>query len=393
VRGIRIVALVIIGVLGGVRSASALARPSSYAPIGFIGMNVGNDIYASGVNPAQQLHEIVASGVGSIRVTFDWSAAQPYQTWSEVPADQAAKFQGEPVPTNFTATDTIVSMAVERGLSVLPVVLNAPSWDATPTTQIVGAPLRFRPYVSYVAALVHRYGPHGAFWSSHRSVPYRPIRRWQIWNEPDLIDYWSFTPWVDTYVSLLKQASAAIKVIDPGAKVILAALPNYVWTYLNAIYHIRGARRAFDEVAANPYTAYPRGVITILRRVRAVMNRNGDRRKPLIATELGWPSSLGESFQHFDFATTEAGQGRKLAALMPLIARNRIKLGLAGFYYYTWMDSEFAGAPAFNFAGLFAYHKDGTVTTKPAYRVFRRWALKLTGCRVKGSVASTCLRR
>lgn len=31
-----------------------------------------------------------------------------------------------------------------------------------------------------------------------------------------------------------------------------------------------------------------------------------------------------------------------------------------------WMDSEFAGAPAFNFAGLFAYDSDGKVTTKPA---------------------------
>ncbi len=362
-------------------------------PITFVGMNVGDAIYASGVDPNQQLNKIVASGVGSIRVTFDWSEAQPYRTWSQVPVNQVRQFQGDPVPTDFSSADRIVSMAARRGLSVLPVVLNAPAWDATPTTEMVGAPLYFGPYVSYVAALVHRYGPGGSFWSSHRSVPYRPIRQWQIWNEPDLIDYWSFTPWVNTYVSLLKQTSAAIKAIDPKAKVVLAGMPNYVWTYLNAIYRIRGARKAFDEVAVHPYTANPRGIITILRRVRAVMNRHGDRRKPLIATEIGWPSSSGKSFQHFSFATTEAGQARKLAALMPLIAHERVKLGLAGFYYYTWMDSEFAGAPAFNFAGLFAYHSDGTVITKPVYRVFRRWALKLTGCRAKGSLATACLRR
>jgi hypothetical protein len=371
-------------VLAGEVSTTALARtpkPSRTAdvPVNFVGMNVGDAIYARGVDPNQQLNKIVASGVESIRVTFDWSEAQPYHTWSQVPMGQAAQFQGDPVPTDFTSSDQIVSMAARRGLSVLPVVLNAPAWDATPTTQMVGAPLYFGPYVSYVEALVHRYGPHGSFWSSHRSVPYRPIRQWQIWNEPDLIDYWSFTPWVRTYVSLLKQSSAAIKAIDPKAKVVLAGMPNYVWRYLNAIYRIRGARKAFDEVAVHPYTANPRGIITILQRVRAVMNRHGDRHKPLIATELGWPSSSGKSFQHFSFATTEAGQARKLAALMPLIARDRVKLGLAGFYYYTWMDYEFTGAPAFNFAGLFAYHSDGTVTTKPVYRVFRRWALKLTG--------------
>jgi hypothetical protein len=272
-------------------------------------------------------------------------------------------------------------------------VLNAPSWDAAPTTKIVAAPPRFGPYVRYVKALVHRYGLHGGFWSNHRAVPYRPIRQWQIWNEPDLIDYWSFTPWIGTYVSLLKQTSAAIRAIDRRARVVLAGMPNYAWRYLNAIYRVRGARQAFDEVAVHPYTADPQGVITILDRVRAVMNRHGDRRKPLIATELGWPSSLGRSYQRFDFATTQAGQARKLAVLMPLIARNRVMLGLAGFYYYTWMDFEFAGGPAFNFAGLFAYHKDGTVTTKPAYRVFRHWALKLTGCRAKGSAASVCIRR
>jgi hypothetical protein len=342
-------------------------------------MNVGDDIYASGVDPNRQLSAMVASGVQSIRVTFDWSVAQPYQTWSEVPADQATQFQGRPVPTNFTTTDRIVSMAARRGLSLLPVVLNAPSWDVTPTAQLVGAPLYYGPYVHYVEALVHRYGPQGRFWSSHRSVPYRPIRQWQIWNEPDLIDYWSFTPWVATYVSLLKQTSTAIKAIDPHARVVLAGMPNYVWSYLNAIYGIPGARKAFDEVAVHPYTASAPGVITILERVRAVMNRHGDRRKPLIATELGWPSSLGESSQHFDFATTETGQARRLAALMPLIAGDRVRLGLTGFYYYTWMDSEFAGAPAFNFSGLFAYHENGTVTAKPVYRVFRRWALRLTG--------------
>ncbi len=382
----------------GAVPATALGRPqkpskASYAPVSFVGMNVGDAIYASGVDPNQQLNKIVASGVGSIRVTFDWSDAEPYETWSEVPADQVAQFHGNPVPTDFTVTDRIVSMAARRGLSVLPVVLNAPPWDATPTTQMVGAPLYFGPYVSYVQALVHRYGPRGAFWSSHRSIPYRPIRQWQIWNEPDLILYWSYTPWVSTYVSLLKQTSAAIKAIDPKAQVVLAGMPNYAWTYLSAIYRIPGARKAFDEVAVHPYTADPRGIITILQRVRAVMDRHGDRRKPLIATELGWPSSAGRSFQHFSFATTQAGQASKLAALMPLIARDRVRLGLTGFYYYTWMDSEFAGAPAFNFAGLFAYHSDGTVATKPVYRVFRRWALKLTGCRAKGSVATTCLRR
>jgi hypothetical protein len=360
-------------------------------PVSFVGMNVGDAIFSPGVNPGQQFNTIVATGIGSVRVAFDWASAQPYATSSQVPPDQESQFHGGPVPTNFTATDAAVALAARRGLSVLPVILNAPTWDAAPTAEMVAAPMQFGPYVAYVEALVHRYGPHGSFWSADPGVPYRPIRQWQVWNEPDLIVYWSFTPWVSTYVSLLRQTSAAIKEIDPGAQVVLAGMPDYVWVYLDQIYNVPGARQAFDEVAVHPYTQDARGVITILQRVRAVMNRHGDRHKPLIATELGWPSSLNMSAQQLDFATTRQGQASKLNALMPLIARYRASLGLAGFYYYTWMDSEFNGAPAFNFAGLFSYNR-GTVSAKPAYAVFRRWALKLTGCRPRGTTVKDCHR-
>jgi hypothetical protein len=397
-RQIQLVALALGVVLLGLGPATAAARPSkprarSYVPVNFVGMNVGNAIYSRGVDPEQQFNTMVATGIGSIRVAFDWSSAQPYESWSQVPSDEASEFQGGPVPTNFSSSDTIIAMAARRGLSVLPVVLNAPSWDAAPTAEMVAAPMQFKPYVDYVKALVRRYGPHGSFWSADPQVPYRPIRQWQVWNEPDLILYWSFTPWVSTYVSLLQQTSKAIKAVDPGATVVLAGMPNYVWAYLNEIYKIRGARHAFDEVAVNPYTKYARGVITILQRVRAVMNKHGDRRKPLMATELGWPSSLNMSSQHFDFETTRQGQASKLNVLMPLIGHYRAQLGLAGFYYYTWMDFEYYGAPVFNFAGLLAYSGDGKVTAKPAYPVFRRWALRLTGCRPHGYTAKDCHRR
>lgn len=394
-RQIQLVALALGAVLLCSGPGTAWARPSrspahSYVPVNFVGMNVGNAIYSPGVGPARQLNTIVGTGVGSIRVAFDWRSAQPYESWSQVPSGQAPEFQGSPVPTNFSASDAIIAMAARRGLSVLPVVLNAPSWDAAPTTQMVAAPMEVTPFVDYVEALVHRYGPHGSFWTADPQVPYRPIRQWQVWNEPNLIVYWSFTPWVSTYVSLLRRTSKAIKAIDPGATVVLAGMPNSAWIYLNEIYKIRGARRAFDEVAVHPYTKYAAGVITILQRVRAVMNTHGDRRKPLIATELGWPSSLNVSPQHFDFETTRQGEASKLNVLMPLIGHDRARLGLAGFFYYTWMDFEFDGAPAFNFAGLFAYDTGGNVTAKPAYAVFRRWALRLTGCRPHGHAVKDC---
>ena len=35
----------------------------------------------------------------------------------------------------------------------------------------------------FVSGAVERYGPGGSFWAEHPSLPQRPIRTWQIWNE------------------------------------------------------------------------------------------------------------------------------------------------------------------------------------------------------------------
>src|SRR5207248_3064683 len=96
------------------------------------------------------------------------------------------------------------------------------------------------------------------------------------------------------------------------------------------IYKIRGARGLFDVVAVHPYTRKPQGVVEILSRIRQVMNAGGDRHKPILADEVSWPSSLSKTHhtEGFDFATTEAGQAHNIAALLPMLARNRRSLGL-----------------------------------------------------------------
>jgi len=365
-------------------------------PPGFVGMNA-DSVFSLNVSPKRQLDTMVASGVESIRVVFNWSAAQPYPDWNHVPLDQVANYlPSYHVPTTFAQTDRIVEAAARRGLTVLPVVIYTPYWDAAPqtlTATTVGVPRRAAPYASYLRLLVMRYGPRGSFWSSHPNVPKIPIRRWQIWNEPDIHSYWPVSgPWAPGYVWLLRSAHAAIKRADPGAKVVLAGLANYVWTDLAKVY-AAGGRNFFDMVAVHPYTKVPRGVITILRLVRNVMNRAGDGGKPMILTELGWPSALGKvSGIPADFETTEAGQARMLAEVLPMLARVRRQLGLMGFYYYTWITHEVkGGSDAFAFAGLLRFD-NGRVTAKPAYWAFCRGALKLEGWRSTAAVATRCAR-
>lgn len=377
------------------------APASARVPQGFVGMMADGPIFDPQVDLPAQLDKMVASGVESLRVVFSWSAAQPYASWSDVPASLTAQFSQGPdgVPTDFSASDQIVALAAQRGMSVLPVPMYAPSWDLNTTPLGVGTtpvpwpiqPLDDGPYADYLTALVMRYGPQGTFWSQNPQLPRMPIRQWQIWNEPNIGDFWATEPFAASYVKLLRAAHDAIKNADPGAQVVLAGLANDSWNALQSIYQVRGAGSLFDAVAVHPYTADAPGVLTILNLVRKVMDRYGDHTKPILLTELGWPSSLGHVADTYGVATTRTGQARKLARVIPMIAASRKRLGIAGFYVYTWIGDEYPGATAFDYSGLFAFNPaNDSIHAKPAYAAFRKAALAVERCRVKAAIASQC---
>jgi hypothetical protein len=329
-----------------------------------------------------------------VRIVIDWSYAQPYADMSDVPPADAAEFTDvNGIPTRFAEIDQIVEAAAEHGLTVLPTVLYTPGWDSEAHPFYAFAiPREDAPYANFLAVLVHRYGPHGTFWQTHS--PALPIRMWQIWNEPNINVFWFKQPFQPSYTALLRAAHDAIKRADPSAEIVLAGLPNYSWRQLAKLYKIQGVGRLFDAVAVHPYTADPSGVITILGYVRQVMNENGDRRKPIIADEISWPSSLGKTHhnQGFDIGTTEAGQASRIAAMLPLLGQNRRTLNVSGFYYYTWAGRDDRNGGAFDFSGLLHWG-DGAFTPKPAFSAFRKAALALENCRRRGARAGVCAQR
>jgi hypothetical protein len=275
--------------------------------------------------------------------------------------------------------------------------MNAPSWDghSFPYGDIA-VPRSPGPYAAFVKALVMRYGPHGTFWQANPQIPRVPVRMWQVWNEPNVYAFWpqSPRPWYLTYVTLLRAAHAAIKQADPRAKVVLAGLPNYSWLDLAKI-EKHGGRKLFDVAAVHPYTRRPQGVIEIIGFVRRVLDRYGGSNKPILADEISWPSARGTGAEGvgFDIVTTEAGQAAKIAKMLPLLARDRRRLGLAGFDYYDWASQGIPANGAFDYAGLFRFSgSDYEFSPKPAYYAFRRAALAMEGCRAKGALATECLR-
>ncbi len=376
-------------VAGAAAAPTLGVRPAPLSSQGFVGVNVDGPLVTprDRVDLGAQMDLMVRNGVESIRVAFSWAEAQPYAQMADVPAGQTANFVDvDGVPTDFSATDRVVALAAARGLRVLPTVIYAPRWDARPNAHGLATPAKVAPYADYLTALVDRYGPRGTFWTNDR--PRLPIRSWQIWNEPNLPFYWP-QPSTTGYLKLLGAAHSAVDRADPGAQVVLAAITNFSWQYLAQIYR-GGGRNLFDVIAANPFTATPRGVIEILRLVRQTASRFGDATKPLLATEVSWTSARTAcECAVYDWDTTNAGQARRVAEALPLLAANRKALRLTGFYYYTWMGDQAKLRYDFNFAGLLGY-RHGRTMVKPALATFALAALALEHCASKGRVASSC---
>ncbi|HET6549631.1 MAG TPA: hypothetical protein VFG79_14295 [Solirubrobacter sp.] len=357
----------------------ALAVPSvadaarRHVPRGWLGVVVDGPLldpaYAGG---AGEWDRLAGSGAESVRAAFYWRLIQPTG-----PAD-----------ADFTYTDTIVLAAAQRRLPVLPTVQATPDWAALHPGDPASPPRAPADFARLLTALVARYGPHGSFWAEHPEVARRPIRAWQIWNEPNLTRYWNVPRWARSYAALVRAADRALKRADRHSKTVLAGLPNESWEALEDIYRAH-ARGHFDVVALHPYTGKPKNVVRIVKIVRRLMKRRGDRRVPIWLTELSWPAARGKTITHGDFETTDSGQARRLSRVLPKLAKQRRKLRIGRVYWYTWLSVEGFSGSAFDYSGL-RRMRGGQVHDARALATFRRLARRLQGCAKRPGDARRC---
>jgi hypothetical protein len=343
---------------------------------------------------------MVGAGVESTRMAFYWSSAQPYRDTKElalnVDPTHLVDFppDGKGVPTFYKHTDEVVAATASRGLALLPLIQDTPAWAAYDREKPIAHPRNPADYANYLTDLVNRYGPNGTFWLLHPEIEKHPIREWQIWNEVNLKYYWARHVWPGQYTKLLRAAHDAIKKADPHAKVILSALVNDSWRALPLIYKAH-ARGLFDAVAIHPYTANPKNVITVAKRIRAVMRHYHDRSKPIMFTELSWPSAIDnhghhKTRRHYTIDVTERQEAQRIQAVYPLLARARRSLGIARVYWYTWATTDKGKGDPFDYAGLRVLRGSGDSRPKPAFSVWRRIVLGLEGCRGTKPNVTSC---
>jgi hypothetical protein len=305
---------------------------------------------------ASEVRAMKAAGVTALRAPFYWWTLQPAKG-----------------PPNFASTDPLVEAVSRAQIELLPIVLGTPAWAARHPEKRNSPPAGTNAYAAFTTALIGRYGPSGSFWKEHPDVPKVPIRHWQLWNEPDHFHYWSDQPYTRDYVALARAARKAIKAADPGAVVVMSGFADRSWDSIAAVYRA-GGKGVFDAVAIHPYTFEVRNVLRIVEYARRELDKAGDPDRPLWLTEVTWSSGKRPGVTPAPFETTPADQAARLTAALPLLIKERKRLGVERIFWENWISRDTNHANPFDFSGLRVLHPDGSVTEKPAFAAFEQIA-------------------
>jgi len=319
---------------------------------------------------SSEMRLMKTSHVGRVRASIYWSFAQPYRQMRDVPKDQRDDYVEEDgVPTKLSGFDSVVENAARHGLGVLPVVLGSPHWAAGSNPGgTLAQPRGTAGYARFVTTLVRRYGPRGKFWLDHPDLPVRPIRQWQIWNEPNLAAYWK-PPFQRPYAALLRAAYRAIHTADPGAKVVSAALASASWRGLERIYEA-GMRGSYDILGVNAFTQEPANLPRAVARNRQVQLRHHDPR-PILVSEITWDASRGRIRFRYPWSTNERDQATRLTQAYTALAAVRRKYDIVGVFWYAWL-TPYAGRDPFFYSGLRTWNGKGQPRSKPALAAYQR---------------------
>jgi hypothetical protein len=331
----------LVAIVVSVAGMAALAPAAMAVPADFWGVSPQNP------PSVEQFQRLRAGGVDSVRIPLSWAATQPLGG-------------GE---ANYAGSDHLVAGAVAAGLNVLPFVYDAPAWAVT-SARVPGStarapktlPVKTAPqrnaWANFLKLVVARYGPGGSFWVANPALPESPIRTWQIWNEANF-KYFVVRPSPSDYGKLINVSYAAIKSVDPSAKLILGGLfsaPNeakfkrkppqayFATDFLDGVYKTTpGVKNKFSGVSLHPYTAKYQELTADIEAFRLVLKENHDAGKKLWITEIGWSSQPPDPV-HNAFAKGPKGQVTQLKGAFNLFKAKAAKWKLQRIYWFSVDD-------------------------------------------------------
>ncbi|MGI9556792.1 MAG: glycosyl hydrolase [Solirubrobacterales bacterium] len=270
--------------------------------------------------------------------------------------------------------DALAAKAADNDIELVFILFGSPAHiNSTPHIAPAGKS-EVDAWTTFVRASVKRYGPGGTFWAVRPGAT-KPVRAWQVWQEPGLRFFFQPKPNVGRYIKLLKPAAKAIRAEDPRAKILLAGLNNpsggsniNLRGFLTRFYKKggKGIRKHFDALSLHAYGPDNDAILRKLNLARDLMKAGGDRKKPIWVTEVGWSSDKSKH----RLEVGRKGQKKKLRAGLKMLKRVKGELRIKRVLVYTWRDPQEDSACWCDSAGLLSF----SGKPKPALKVYEKFA-------------------
>ena len=259
-----------------------------------------------------------------------------------------------------------------------------PRWARAYRNRFTSPPKKRSDYVTYLAALVERYGPEGTFWAENPELPKRPCASGRSGTSrtcPPTGTRRRTGPYgyARNYPLLLRASYNIVKSLDPGAKIVMAGLTQRAWEEIEVLYQ-HGIKNYFDVAALQifPQTVKRAVKATAFFRdaMRAAQGRaqadlpDGDHLARLEGPHRG---------DQVPAPGDAAGHGHQAEPDVPRDgAEAPLARGRQGVLVHVVVPYG-RGGSIFNYAGLQRFD-DRIFEPQPALRAYQRSARSYQGC-------------
>lgn len=256
---------------------------------------LGTNAAFSNAQDIDLIASLSSPGKVSARVTYYWSIIEP----------TAGYWQ-------FAFYDGLVKRVTDANIPLLGILAYAMKRVAVAAADMPGDPwaLSFCPPDNL---------DEFATFAGMVAARYPQVRYWEIWNEPNISDFWRPSPDPARYVELLKRSYATVKAVNTNAVVVLGGLstgagPMSAASFLESVYQ-DGGKNYFDAVGFHPYNgSSPDSFLAdYVNRIHDVMTRYEDGNKQVWVTEIGWSVGPGAN------ALSEAQQADYLSRAFAIL--------------------------------------------------------------------------
>ncbi len=205
----------------------------------------------------------------------------------------------------------------------------------------------------------------------------------EIWNEPDIVQFWPPKPNAQEYAALLREAVSAIHRADPAAKVVSGGVSRLDLKFLRKAVD-PGVAAGLTAIGVHPYPkASPEKMGPELEKLREWARQSFGGRLEIWDTEWGY-SSTNSSERARGNGHSEEGRLRQAG----LAVREMLTVWSVGFPLAVWYDLQDDGTDAANPEQNYGL-LDASGAAKPAMQAVRTVMTAVRGRRYAGMLQRT----